>query len=55
MVGNSNRMKEAVVESDADGMQGGESGTAHSGLSKGQYDKWYGVGQSVEAAKGKSY
>lgn len=45
------------MESDADGTQGGESGTAHSGLSKGQYDKWFGVGQSMETAKdkGKSY
>jgi len=45
------------MESDADGMQGGESGTAHSGLSKDQYDKWFGVGKSMESAKneGKSY
>jgi hypothetical protein len=46
-----------MAENDADHTQGGESGTAHSGLSGKDYDKWYGAGQKMEAAKneGKSY
>ena len=45
------------MTNDAPHTEGGESGTAHSGLSKEQYDKWFGVGKSIEAAKdkGKSY
>jgi len=30
---------------------GGESGQAHSGMSKADYDKWYAAGQDLERAK----
>jgi len=45
-----------MPENDAPHTEGGESGTA-SGLDKDKYDKWFGVGRSMEAAKdqGKSY
>ncbi len=49
-------MPESEPNTDGAG-SGGESGTAHSGLTGKDYDKWFGVGKSMEAAKdqGKSY
>lgn len=45
-------MPEGEPNTDGAG-SGGESGQANGGLSKADYDRWYGVGQSIEKAKGR--
>lgn len=45
-------MAEGEPNTDGAG-SGGESDTAHSGLGKDAYDKWYSAGQGIEKAKGR--
>lgn len=43
-------MPEGEPNSDGAGSTG-ESGAVHSGMTKAEYDKWYGVGQAIEKHK----